>query len=276
MTTYYSIHISQNESEKPTVEENSFPEIYEDNKIYEDINDACDALDELIRKFDTSFVSPYRNELIDIPENLNNVFVYHMIGDTFFEILRRKIVPKKKKEEIREIPNLEEIARLLQKDYKFKKVSVVEDISNCSYNVKYYPQDDDTITYFLSLILEEHCKAHVLLSLHKEVELDRYVIYMAVKELETSKKYVYQYYVRNNVRNDEQTEMKSSPKYQTFDEACDAMDKKLRELHGENWQPRMNREQCKNYIGDDDVYAISYDFFKTDTYVLFRTEVFAH
>lgn len=80
-----------------------------------------------------------------------------------------------------------------------------------------------------------------------------------------TKKYVYQYFVRNN----EQT---TSPKYETFDEVCDVLDKELRKLHGENWQPRMTREQYKNYMGDD-TYAISYDFYKTDTYVLFRTEV---
>ena len=89
-----------------------------------------------------------------------------------------------------------------------------------------------------------------------------------VVEEEKPKKYVYQYFVRNN----EQTEMKSSPKYETFDEICDVLDKELRKLHGENWQPRMTREQYKNYMGDD-AFAISYDFFKTDTYVLYRTEV---
>lgn len=86
-----------------------------------------------------------------------------------------------------------------------------------------------------------------------------------VPKKQKSKKYVYQYFVRNN----EQT---TSPKYETFDEVCDVLDKELRKLHGENWQPRMTREQYKNYMGDD-TYAISYDFYKTDTYVLFRTEV---
>ncbi len=80
-----------------------------------------------------------------------------------------------------------------------------------------------------------------------------------------TKKYVYQYFVRSN----EQT---TSPKYETFDEVCDVLDKELRKLHGESWQPRMTREQYKNYMGDD-AYAISYDFFNRDTYVLFRTEV---
>lgn len=166
-------------------------------------------------------------------------------------------------EQIREIPNLTEIARLLQGDmYKFKKVSVVDEAENCSYNVKYYPQDDDTLAYFLSLILQEHRDQHILLNLHK-MHTGRYQIYMAVRDLE--KKYVYQYFVRNN----EQT---TSPKYETFDEVCDVLDKELRKLHGESWQPRMTREQYKNYMGDD-AYAISYDFYKTDTYVLFRTEV---
>ena len=89
-----------------------------------------------------------------------------------------------------------------------------------------------------------------------------------VPKKKPTKKYVYQYFVRNN----EQTEMKSSPKYETFDEVCDVLDKELRNLHGENWQPRMTREQYKNYMGDD-AFAISYDFYKSDTYVLYRTEV---
>ena len=251
------------------MEENSFPE------IYEDINDACDALDKLIRNYDTSFVSPYRSDLIDIPEHLNNVFVYHMIGDMFFGILRRKIVPKKKKEEIREIPNLEEIASLLQKDYKFKKVSVVEEISNCPYNVKYYPQDDDTITYFLSLILKEHCNEHVLLNLHKEVYLDRYVIYMAVRELETSKKHIYKYVVKNS----EKGIVSTSTTYTSFDDVCDAMDKQLDYSHDSigkpNWKPRMTREEYRKYMGYHT--ATTYDFFEdgatTDTYILNQKEV---
>lgn len=89
-----------------------------------------------------------------------------------------------------------------------------------------------------------------------------------VPKKKPTKKYVYQYFVRNN----EQTEMKSSQKYETFDEVCDVLNTELRKLHGESWEPRMTREQYKNYMGDD-AYAISYDFYKTDTYVLFRTEV---
>lgn len=171
-------------------------------------------------------------------------------------------------ETIREIPNLTEIARLLQGDmYKFKKVSVVEETDNCSYNVKYYPQDDDTLAYFLSLILAEHRNQHVLLHLHKLADTNRYMIYMAVRDI--SKKYVYQYFVRNN----ERKVAKSSPNYQTFDEVCDALDKELRTLHGEDWQPRMTREEYKKYMDDHTDCAISYDFFKNDTYVLFWTEV---
>lgn len=117
------------------------------------------------------------------------------------------------------------------------------------------------------------CPAYAVWYTHQENETSYdtriYINQMKVvpKKKET-KKYVYQYFVRNN----EQTEMKSSPKYETFDEVCDVLDKELRKLHGESWQPRMTREQYKNYMGDD-AYAISYDFYKTDTYVLIRTEV---
>lgn len=83
------------------------------------------------------------------------------------------------------------------------------------------------------------------------------------------KKYVYQYYVRN----DEQTEMKASPKYESFDEVCDVLDNELRKRHGSHWEPRMTREEYKKYMDDHTACAISYDFFKTDTYVLFWTEV---
>lgn len=87
-------------------------------------------------------------------------------------------------ESAQEVPNLTEIARLLQKQYMFKNVSVAEEsISNCSYNVRYYPQDIDTITYFLSLILNEHRNQKVLLHLHKLDDTNRYVIYMAVREM---------------------------------------------------------------------------------------------
>lgn len=94
---------------------------------------------------------------------------------------------------------------------------------------------------------------------------EKHIARLKIVPKKPTKKYVYQYFVRNN----EQT---TSPKYETFDEVCDVLDKELRKLHGESWQPRMTREQYKNYMGDD-TYAISYDFYKTDTYVLFRTEV---
>jgi ribosome-associated translation inhibitor RaiA len=90
-----------------------------------------------------------------------------------------------------------------------------------------------------------------------------------VPKKEKPKKYVYQYYVRNN----EQTEMKASPKYESFDEICNVLDKKLRELHGEDWQPRMTRDEYKKYMDDHTACAISYDFFKNDKYVLFWMEV---
>lgn len=64
--------------------------------------------------------------------------------------------------------------------------------------------------------------------------------------------------------------------YLTFDEVCDVLDKKLRELHesiGSYWEPRMTRDEYKKYMDDHTACAISYDFFKTDTYVLYRMEV---
>jgi hypothetical protein len=241
--------------------------------LYETFDEACDTIEGYMKAyvdFEESYlekIKPNREEKRKNIESWNRVAYLKMPSGDMKYITKLTVVPNKK-ETIREIPNLTEIARLLQGDmYKFKKVSVVEEAENCSYNVKYYPQDDDTLAYFLSLILAEHRNQHVLLHLHKLADTNRYMIYMAVRDM--PKKYVYQYYVRN----DEQTEMKASPKYETFDEICDVLDKKLRELHGEDWQPRMTRDEYKKYMDDHTACAISYDFFKTDTYVLFWTEV---
>lgn len=150
--------------------------------IYEDFNDACDALEEDVRKFDPHFVPFDRDALYKMEDKSK---VYHTIGNLHRLSLEEvKVVPKKSIQEgIREIPNLNEIARLLQGPiYQFKNVSVVEEANNCSYNVKYYPQDDDTLAYFLSLILADHRNEHILLHLHKLEDTNRYMIYMAVRE----------------------------------------------------------------------------------------------
>ena len=264
MATYYTIQTWRNRAYE-----------WETFNLYQTFDEACDTIEGYMKAYEdfdeSEFekIKPNREEKRKNIESWNRVAYLNMPNGEEKHIARFKVVPNKK-ETIREIPNLTEIARLLQGDmYKFKKVSVVEEADNCSYNVKYYPQDDDTLAYFLSLILAEHRNQHVLLHLHKLADTNRYMIYMAVRDLPN---YVYQYYVRN----DEQTEMKASPKYETFDEVCDVLDKKLRELHesiGSYWQPRMTREEYKKYMDDHTACAISYDFFKTDTYVLFWTEV---
>ena len=256
MTTYYAYKITDNEEQAIGVDY---------TKLWENYDDMCDELDRWLRGLTGRDVKPDRSQIPCLYPCAS--MVYHKEDGCEAHITRMHVVSNKK-ETIREIPDLTEIARLLQGDmYKFKKVSVVEEADNCSYNVKYYPQDDDTLAYFLSLILAEHRNQHILLHLHKLADTNRYMIYMAVRDLEMPK-YVYQYYVRN----DKQEETKTSVMYLTFDGVCDALDKELRNLHGEDWQPRMTREQYKNYMGDD-AYAISYDFFKTDTYVLYRLKV---
>ena len=95
---------------------------------------------------------------------------------------------------------------------------------------------------------------------------EKHIVRMkVVPKKQKPKKYVYQYFVRNN----EQT---TSPKYETFDEVCDVLDKELRKLHGEDWRPRMTREERKNIM---EFFALSpiYFYYKTDMYILFRTEV---
>lgn len=178
-------------------------------------------------------------------------------------------------EEIQEIPDLTEIARLLEKDYKFKKVSVVEETSNCSYNVKYYPQDIDTATYFLSLILQEHRDQHVLLNLHK-MHTGRYQIYMAVRDLE--KKYVYQYFVEKETRGTV-VSLNGSEKYSSLDEMLDVLQPEVVRFHldmrARNWAPysrqtireymERNKRMIYNRVDDDDEGRITYAIHKYET-----------
>lgn len=114
-----------------------------------------------------------------------------------------------------------------------------------------------------------------------------WVISKMTVEEDPPKKYTYQYYIENcNTYRTYTTlsgekgvhEPKKSKVFDSFDEAIDAMDKELRELHvaiGKYWEPRMNREAFKTYMGDH--VASTYDFFNdggpiTDTYVLVRQE----
>ncbi len=160
--------------------------------LYETFDEACDTIEGYMKAyvdFEESYlekIKPNREEKRKNIESWNRVAYLKMPSGDMKYITKLTVVPNKK-ETIREIPNLTEIARLLQGDmYKFKKVSVVEEAENCSYNVKYYPQDDDTLAYFLSLILAEHRNQHVLLHLHKLADTNRYMIYMAVRNAETS------------------------------------------------------------------------------------------
>ena len=181
MTTYYTIQTWRNRAYE-----------WETFNLYETFDEACDTIEGYMKAYedfdesDFEKIKPNREEKRKNIESWNRVAYLKMPNGEEKHIARLKIVPNKK-ETIREIPNLTEIARLLQGDmYKFKKVSVVEEADNCSYNVKYYPQDDDTLAYFLSLILAEHRNQHILLHLHKLADTNRYMIYMAVRNAETS------------------------------------------------------------------------------------------
>jgi hypothetical protein len=101
---------------------------------------------------------------------------------------------------------------------------------------------------------------------HKEDGCEAHITRMLV--VPKPKKYVYQYWVENKICG---LHTKSG-KYTSFDDACDALDRELRELHeNPDWKPRMTREEFKDYMGD--YWASTYDFYNTDTYILSRREV---
>lgn len=112
---------------------------------------------------------------------------------------------------------------------------------------------------------EEHLKNRRYLHYYEE---DNGYLFVICKRtvVEEKKKYVYQYWVENKICGLHT----KSDKYASFDEACDALDNELRELHGSHWEPPMHREEFRAYMGDGIV--ATYDFFKEDKYVLSRQQ----
>jgi hypothetical protein len=280
MATFYSIHAYDQESKYFRGEDR-----INDGKLYTTFEKACDMIERKIQSHIEFFNSGEENQVFQPPNReemkkrmggFKYVHYYETMAGWLWVIQKWDVEEEKKKETIREIPDLKEIARLLQGGiYNFKKVSVVEEAENCSYNVRYYPQDDDTITYFLSLILEKHRNDHVLLKLHKEANLNRYVIYMAV---ETSKKYLYKYFVEKEIRGTV-VAVRCSLTYSSLDEMLDILEPKVVMIHlnmwARNWVPynrrtireymERNKRMIYNRVDDDDEGTITYAIHKYET-----------
>lgn len=86
MATYYSIHMRIDRPNDTSIEEKPFPE------IYQDFDDACDALEKEIQKHDKEFVPPDREQFYELS---NKSIVYHKWDKYFFGFLERTVVPKK-------------------------------------------------------------------------------------------------------------------------------------------------------------------------------------
>jgi len=113
---------------------------------------------------------------------------------------------------------------------------------------------------------EERIKHRRFLNYY-EMENGYMFVIRKMSVMEEKKKYVYQYWVENKTSGIHT----KSDKYASFDEACDALDKELRERNGGSyWEPRMSRDEFRPYMGDG--IAATYDFFKEDKYVLVRME----
>ena len=219
--------------------------------LYETFDDACDAVEEQMKSsvnYDETYFQKNKREreiLLKEMEERGEVLYFILPLSHEFYITKMTVVPKKPDTvdcDVQDKYIEENFEEVFKRSQKVKSVNGKPEENMWYDPVKqwaYYAYFPEGETFY-----------------DPESNTE-------TRTIEFEKKYVYQYYVRNN----EQT---TSPKYETFDEVCDVLDKELRKLHGESWQPRMTREQYKNYMGDD--CAISYDFFKTDTYVLFRTE----
>lgn len=85
MTNYYTIHIQ----DLP-----SGTEHYSITSIYESYDDACDALEKEIVKFDPTFVPPSNRKKLH--EESDGSPVYHTTKFKIFGIMQRKFVPTSK------------------------------------------------------------------------------------------------------------------------------------------------------------------------------------
>lgn len=285
MATYYTIQTWRNRAYE-----------WETFNLYETFDEACDTIEGYMKAYadfdESEFekIKPNREEKRKNIESWNRVAYLKMPNGEEKHIVRLKIVPKKqdKRQEFEKKWN-----QIPWEKRRELALAIQSDCRNIIAKIEASPFEEDHPAHLKNAKYVLHCcRSDAVEELgsgevhpdwnevHEWTQLfftndfypteDVFTVPNTKKvwlELTTPKKYVYQYFVRNN----EQTEMKASPKYETFDEVCDVLDKELRKLHGESWEPRMTREQYKNYMGD--AYAISYDFYKTDTYVLFRTEV---
>lgn len=244
MTTYYSYKVTNNGEQEVGVEY---------MKLWENYDDMCDELDKWVGGLTGKDVKPDRSKIPCLYPCAS--MVYHKEDGCEAHITRMQVVPKKKTYE--ELDCSEQDAHLeTHFDEIFKRSKKVETLNGTRehnmwydpltrwvYNA-YFPEDEEPQTFY-------------------SPESER----IKTIEFVEPKKYVYHYFRFNSYHGIQ----KSSQKYSSFDEACDALEKELRELHGEGWEPRMPREEFRKYMGDYP--ASTYDFYKTDTYVLNRTEV---
>jgi ribosome-associated translation inhibitor RaiA len=248
MTTYYTI----------CAQRHDYDEWASDN-LYESFDDACDAMDEEIRNYDEYRISEYkkpnREEKFKQIQEREYVVYHRSPREHEFIIKTMKVVPKKP-----DTVDCDEEDKYLEANFEevFKRSREVKYLNGRPVRNTWY---DPVKTWAYQVYFSEGEKPHTFYDLEsRNIKTIDFV---------EPKKYVYQYWVENNILCGPHTK---SSIYTSFDEVCDALDRELSELHGKpNWKPRMTREEFKEYMGDYP--ASTYDFFKTDTYVLYRTEV---
>ena len=244
MATYYTIQTWKGEM----LDSETF-------NLYETFDEACDTIEGYVRAyedFDESYLEKIKSNREEKRKNIeswNRVAYLKMLSGEMKYITRMTVIPKKP-----DTVDCDEQDRYLEENFEevFGRSKKVKTLNGRPVRNLWY---DPTTRWAYQVYFSEGEKPQTFYDPESNI----------INAIEFEKKYVYQYFVRNN----EQT---TSPKYETFDGVCDAIDKELRKLHGEDWRPRMTREERKNIM---EFFALSpiYFYYKTDMYILFRMEV---
>ncbi len=86
--------------------------------------------------------------------------------------------------------------------------------------------------------------------------------------------YIYRHYTGYVGERYEEPIFDESGDYSSFDKVCDALDKKLAELHksiGKAWSPYYTREYAKKYVEDN--ISMIYAYFDECKYYIYRVDI---